>query len=187
MQIKDLWQKYFAYTPVQEYEFNLTSDSEQNSQAQVDNLENPQKQIENIFPSLSVNLEYMKTRYNLMINSDVVLREFTLNIRGKQYNAFLFYIEAMVDSVILDDFVLKPLMLRNRSNTFDGPQHKVVSEAVTNNITVRKVKKFDLASYIMNCLMPQNNVKTQSKFSDIISSINSRKLCIIYRHLITCF
>ena len=73
MQIKDLWQKYFAYTPVQEYEFNLTSDPEQNSQAQSDNVENPQKQIENIFPSLSVNLEYMKTRYNLMINSDVVL------------------------------------------------------------------------------------------------------------------
>ena len=187
MQIKDLWQKYFAYTPVQEYEFNLTSDPEQNSQAQSDNVENPQKQIEDIFPSLSVNLEYMKTRYNLMINSDVVLREFTLNARGKQYNAFLFYIDGMVDSNILDDFVLKPLMLRNKSNIYDGSQHKVVSEAVTNknksskiNITVRKVKKFDLSSYIMSCLMPQNNVKTQNKFSDIISGINSRKLCIIY-------
>ena len=180
MQIKDLWQKYFAYTPVQEYEFNLTSDSSENSQVQSDNAENPQKQIENIFPSLSVNLEYMKTRYNLMINSDVVLREFTLNARGKQYNAFLFYIDGMVDSNILDDFVLKPLMLRNKSNIYDGSQHKVVSEAVANNITVRKVKKFDLSSYIMSCLMPQNNVKTQNKFSDIISGINSRKLCIIY-------
>lgn len=180
MQIKDLWQKYFAYTPIQKYEFNLTSDSSENFQTQADTAENPQKQIKNIFPSLSVNLEYMKTRYNLMINSDIVLREFTLNVRGKQYNAFLFYIEAMVDSVILDDFILKPLMLRNKSNAFDGSQHKVVSEAITNNITVRKVKKFDLASYIMNCLMPQNNVKTQSKFSEIISSINSRKLCFIY-------
>lgn len=180
MQIKDLWQKYFAYTPVQEYQFNLSEDSEQNSQLELDNLNNPQKQIEDIFPSLSVNLEYMKTRYNLMINSDVVLREFTLNARGKQYNAFLFYIEGMVDSIMLDDFVLEPLMLRNKSNNYDGAQHKVVSEAVANNITVRKVKKFDLASYVMNCLMPQNNVKTQSKFSDIISSINSRKLCFIH-------
>ena len=86
----------------------------------------------------------------------------------------------MVDSNILDDFVLKPLMLRNKINIYDGGQHKVVSEAVANNITVRKVKKFDLSSYIMSCLMPQNNVKTQNKFSDIISGINSRKLCIIY-------
>lgn len=180
MQIKDLWQKYFAYTPVQQYEFNLTSNSSENSQAQLNNVENPQKQIENIFPSLSVNLEYMKTRYNLMINSDVILREFTLNARGKQYNAFLFYIDGMIDSNILDDFVLKPLMLRNKSNIYDGSQYKVVSEAVANNITVRKVKKFDLSSYITSCLMPQNNVKTQNKFSDIISGINSRKLCFIH-------
>ena len=97
-----------------------------------------------------------------------------LFFRGKQYHAFLFYIDGMVDSAILDDFVLKPLMMRNKNNTYDSSQHKVVAEAVTNNITVRKVKKFDLVSYVMNSLMPQNNVKTQSKFNDIISGINSR-------------
>lgn len=180
MQLKDLWQKYFAYTPSKKYEFNLTQDYAQNFQEQSDSLENPQKEIKDIFPSLSVNLDYMKTRYNLMINSDIVLREFTLNARGKQYNAFLFYIDGMVNSTMLDDFVLQPLMLRNQSNSFDSSQHKVVSEAITNNITVRKVKKFDLASYVMNCLMPQNTVKIQDKFSTIISGINSRQLCIIY-------
>lgn len=186
MQLKDLWQKYFAYTPEQEYEFNLTQDAVENSQVQIDNSKDQQKEVEDIFSSLSVNMEYIKTKYNLMINSDVILREFTLNARGKQYNAFLFYIDGMVDSTILDDFVLKPLMLRNRNNTFDGPQHKVVSEAVANNITVRKVKKFDLVSYVMNCLMPQNSVKTNNKFSDIISGINSRKLCIICRYNFCC-
>ena len=180
MQLKDLWQKYFAYTPEQKYEFNLSKDPEENLQVQIDNSQKQQKEVEKIFPSLSVNMEYMKTKYNLMINSDVVLREFTLNARGKQYNAFLFYIDGMVDSTMLDDFVLEPLMMRNKNNTYDSSQHKVVSEAVTNNITVRKVKKFDLVSYVMNCLMPQNNVKTQSKFNDIISGINSRKLCFIY-------
>ena len=180
MQLKDLWQKYFAYTPEQKYEFNLSKDPEENLQVQIDNSQKQQKDVEKIFPSLSVNMEYMKTKYNLMINSDVVLREFTLNAKGKQYNAFLFYIDGMVDSTMLDDFVLEPFMMRNRNNTYDGPQHKVVSEAVTNNITVRKVKKFDLVSYVMNCLMPQNTVKTNDKFAAIISGINSRKLCIIY-------
>ena len=180
MQLKDLWQKYFAYTPEQKYEFNLSKDPEENLQVQIDNSQKQQKEVEKIFPSLSVNMEYMKTKYNLMINSDIVLREFTLNARGKQYHAFLFYIDGMVDSTMLDDFVLEPLMMRNRNNTYDGPQHTVVSEAVTNNITVRKVKKFDLVSYVMNCLMPQNTVKTSDKFSNIISGINSRKLCIIY-------
>ena len=187
MQLKDLWQKYFAYAPEQKYEFNLTEDPEQNLQIQIDNSQKQQYEVENIFPSLSVNIEYMKTKYNLMINSDVILREFTLNARGKQYNAFLFYIDGMVDSTMLDDFVLEPLMMRNRNNTYDGPQHKVVSEAITNNITVKKVKKFDLVSYVMNSLMPQNSFKTNNKFSDIISGINSRKLCFIYRHYISCF
>ena len=121
-----------------------------------------------------------------MINSDVILREFTLNARGKQYHAFLFYIDGMVDSAILDDFVLKPLMMRNKNNTYDSSQHKVVAEAVTNNITVRKVKKFDLVSYVMNCLMPQNTVKTIDKFSNIISGINSRKLRFICRYFRSC-
>ena len=180
MQLKDLWQKYFAYTPEQKYEFNLSKDPEENLQVQIDNSQKQQKEVEKIFPSLSVNMEYMKTKYNLMINSDIVLRDFTLNARGKQYHAFLFYIDGMVDSTMLDDFVLEPLMMRNRNNTYDGPHHKVVSEAVTNNITVRKVKKFDLVSYVMNCLMPQNTVKTNDKFAAIISGINSRKLCFIY-------
>ena len=79
----------------------------------------------------------------------------------------------MIDSEIMEKFVLEPLMLRNKNNTFDGSQNKVISEAVANNITVRKVKKFDLASYVMNCLMPQNSVEQVSEFKKAISGINS--------------
>lgn len=122
----------------------------------------------------------MKTKYNLLINSDVILREFTLNARGKQYHAFLVYIDGMIDSKIMDDFILEPLMMRNKNNLYDGTQTKVVSEAVANNITVRKVKKFDLAGYLMNCLMPQNTVEQVNEFEKAISGINSRKLCFIY-------
>ena len=100
----------------------------------------------------------------LLINSDIVLRQFTLNARGKQYNAFLLYIDGMINSEIMDNFVLKPLMMRNHNNLYDGSQNKVVSQAVANNITVRKVKKFDLPSYIINCLMPQNTVKQAKTF-----------------------
>ncbi len=132
----------------------------------------PEEKV-NIFPSLSVNIEYMRTKYNLLINSDVILREFTLNARGKQYNAFLVYIDGMVDSEIMDKFILEPLMLRNKNNLFDGTQTKVISEAVANNITVRKVKKFDLSNYLMGCLMPQNAVKEVTDFDEVANGINS--------------
>lgn len=138
----------------------------------------PQEKV-NIYPSLNVNIEYMRTKYNLLINSDVILREFTINARGKQYNAFIVYIDGMVDSEIMDKFILEPLMLRNKSNLYDGTQNKVVAEAVTNNITVRRVKKFDLSNYLMGCLMPQNAVKEVADFDEVANGINSRKLCFI--------
>lgn len=146
----------------------------------------PEEKV-NIFPSLSVNIEYMRTKYNLLINSDVILREFTINARGKQYNAFIVYIDGMVDSEIMDKFILEPLMLRNKSNLYDGTQNKVIAEAVTNNITVRRVKKFDLSNYLMGCLMPQNAVKEVTDFDEIANGINSRKLCFICGHFKSCF
>ena len=145
MNVKNLFQSFFAYKPPVEYNFELPNEDE--IQHDLDTVE--AKEPVKIYPSLNVNIEYLRTRYNLLINSDVILREFTLNARGKQYNSILLYIDGMVDSNLLDDFVLKPLMLRNKNNTFDGTQNKVISEAVANNITVRKVKKFDLANYLL--------------------------------------
>ena len=185
MNFKNLFNQLFAYTPQKKYEFNIPNNNEFQVQEKFD--ESTSNEEKNIYPTLSVNEEYMKIRYNLLINSDIILRNFTLNARGKQYNAFLVYIDGMVDSQILDDFILKPLMLRNKSNSFDGNENKVISEAVTNNITVRKVKKFNLPSYILGCLMPQNQVTTESTFDKIITGINSRKLCFICRYFKCCF
>lgn len=180
MSLKNLFNNLFAYTPKVDYQFHLP----ENVQLLDSNTENnTSNEKVKIFSSLNVNIEYMKTKYNLMINSDIILREFTLNARGKQYNAFIFYIDGMVDSQIMDDFVLKPLMLRNKNNLYDNPQNKVISEAVTNNITVRKVKKFDLPNYLMGCLLPQNAIKEIADFEAAASSINSRKLCFICGHL----
>ena len=129
--------------------------------------------VKEIFPSIDVNIEYIKVKYNLLINSDIVLREFLLTARNKQYRAFLLFIDGMTDMDLVNNYVLKPLMLKNNANSFYGNQHQVVSEAVTNNITVRKVKKFNIKEYILNCLLPQNNVMTQKEFKEIFSSVNS--------------
>ena len=164
MNFKQLLENMFSYTPKDSYQFDL-SETSQKIEPQFEKENTPKK----IFPSLSVNLEYMKTKYKILINSDVILREFTMNARGKQYNAFIVYIDGMVDSKIMDDFILKPLMLRNRNNLYDGSQNKVISEAVANNITVRKVKKFDLPNYLMGCLLPQNDVKEIETFEEAAS------------------
>lgn len=173
MKLNKFLNSILTYKPQENYNFVLEQ-TQVPSPHESNSSENNSQEQKKIFPSLSVNLEYMKIKYNSLINSDVILREFTLNARGKQYNAFIVYIDGMVDSEIMDKFVLEPLMMRNKNNLYDGSQNKVISEAVANNITVRKVKKFDLASYVMSCLMPQNSIKQVSMFSEAISGINSR-------------
>ena len=169
MNFKNIWEKLFSYNPPLEYNFNIPENPIDEGQT---NSEENSKPVQ-IFPSIDVNKEFIQTKYNTLINSDIVLREFILNARGKQYHAFIVYIDGMVDSQIMDDFILKPLMLRNRNNLFDGPQNRVVSEAVANNITVRKVRKFDLPDYLMNSLIPQNSVKQVTTFDEAANGINS--------------
>lgn len=173
MKIKDIINKTFGYTPKNVYHFSLPDSLANDESTTIQDNKEISDESQNVFTSLDVNLDYVKTKYNLLINSDIITREFILNARGKQYKAFLLYIDGMVDSQILNDFVLEPLMMRNKNNLFDNDQNRVISEAITNNITVRKVKKFNLADYIQNCLIPQNNVKNQSSFNDIFSGVNS--------------
>lgn len=174
-----------TFYPNNEQQYNFTLPENSNEDTENNNIStvvetlntkideiNSNQDPKNVFPSLSVNLEFLKVKYNTLINSDIIVREFTLNARNKQYNAFLIYIDGMVDTKIINDFVLEPLMLRNRANIYDGNETKVVSEAISNNITVRKVKKFNLVDYIYNSLVPQNAVKKKTSFNDILADIN---------------
>lgn len=164
MKIKRIITNIFGYTPKNIYHFSLP-----------DNVENPESPTiqKNIFNNIDENLDYIKTKYNLLINSDIITREFILNARGKQYKALLLYIDGMVNSQILNDFVLEPLIMRNRNNLFDSNQNRVISESTANNITIRKIKKFNLAEYIQSCLIPQNNIEQQTSFKEIFYGVNS--------------
>ena len=188
MNLVNFFNNLFGYSPKNNYEFSLLEEDTSSSNSSVDDKDNTNKtEPKDIYPSLDVNMELMKIKYNALINSDIIIREFTLNARSKQYNAFIMYIDGMVDSQLINDFVLNPLMLRNRSNTFDGNQNKIISEAVTNNITVRKIKKFDLVDYIYNSLIPQNSVNKDTSFEDIISGINSGNCALFVDTINTAF
>ena len=174
MSFKDLLSSMFTYTPdnKQTYQFNLVEDVHTKNYPESD-LGNEETSQTKIFPSLSVNTDYLKSKFNLLINSDIIFRNFILNARGKQYQALLIFIDGMINTEIMNEFILEPLMMRNKNNLFEGSQNKIISEAVANNITVRKVKKFNLPNYISSCLVPQNAIKQISSFEEIISGINS--------------
>ncbi len=174
MNITDLFKNIFTYTPPTNYTFALPDIAMDNKTDIKDNTQTEKKEEKNISPNIDTNLNYVKTRYNLLINSDIITREFTLNAKGQQYKAFLLYIDGMVDSQILNDFVLKSLMIHNNSNLSNNNKNRIISEAVdNNNVTIRKVKKFNLSDFIESCLVPQNNIKQSNSFNEIISGVNS--------------
>lgn len=173
-----IFNNIFEYKETPEYNFSVPENEDEEKDKNISyeqEIKNQElaKEPKNIFPSLNVNLEYIKVKYNALINSDIAIREFTLTARNKQYNAFLLYIDGMVDTTLINDYILNPLMLKNRSNIFDGDEEKVISEAITNNISVRRIKRFNLLDYIMNSLIPQNSVKQVQEFDQLISSVNS--------------
>ena len=159
MKIKDFINNTFGYKPKNEYQFTLPD----NPEIDTENYNNTNSdKIENIYSQIDANLKYIKTKYNTLINSDIITREFTLNTGSKQYKAFILYIDGMVDSQILNDFVLKPLMLKNKFCNNE-----------TSKIIVQKLIYSNIANFIQDCLIPQINIKQQSSFKDIFSGVNS--------------
>lgn len=149
-----LYNKFIKYTPLQKVGFYLTTENYK----QIDKLSpNPSKDLEpkKISSNLSENMDYIKTKYNYLINSDVIIRDFILLANNKEYKASLIFIDGLVDTQIVNNSVLKPLMLRNRSN-----------------IIVESNSSFDIKEYIYKHLIPQNSVKTTESFDDIFTSIN---------------
>ena len=167
MRILQNAKNFFKNIFSEENNYDFTIAKEQQSNNQPEDLLKKQE----IYPSIDVNLEYINARYNSLINSDVKIRDFTLNARGKQYKAFILYIDGLVDTSSINDFILTPLMLKSYSNQDTSPQ--VISEAITNNISVRKIKKFSITDYIYEFFLPQNNINMISSFDDLVRNVNS--------------
>lgn len=154
--------KYFEYIPKKEYEFSINNSS--------NNITDNIADEKTVFPSLTINLDYIKTKYNTLINSDIVIREFKIPIRNIEYSAFILYIDGMVDSESINNFILQPLLLKNSINM--KPKDNTTT-AVSRGISVKRVKKFNLEDFIFDSLIPQNSIKKIDKFSEIITLVNS--------------
>jgi len=166
--LKNTLTKIFSYTPTKKYQFQLSQAEEEAVSNGNDETQKILPENQKLYSNIDVNLEYMKIKYNSLINNDISIREFTLYAKDKSYKAFLLYIDGMVNTFEINSFILNPLMSRNKDLTNDRKE-KI---AITNNISIKKTKKFNLEDYIYNSLMPQNSVKKNNVFSEIISGIN---------------
>ena len=173
----------FKYTPRNNYNFSLSTLDSVNNENSITPLEDINHSI---FPNVDVNLEYIKSKFNYPNNSDIKIREFELTARNKVYKSFLVYIDGMSDSKSINRFILNPLMLKSRANTFNKDE-EVVKSAVANNITVKRRKKFNLVDYIYSCLIPLNDTKKVRSFKEVIEAVNFGECALFVDTIDTCF
>ena len=161
MNIIDLWNNLFKYQKKQEYEFILP-----NSSNNLTENDNTQKN-EEVFPTLTVNIEYLKIKYNLLINSDIKIRKFIIPVENKKVVAALLYIDGMVDEKTITNSVLTPLLLKN-SITMQEKKN-------FGRITVKNSNKlnFNLENFIYNGLIPHNSVSKETHFEEILKKVNA--------------
>ena len=164
--------------------------NEDGSNYNLDNNTTKDVETQKIFTEIDKKLDFLKYKYNALICNDVIIREFSLLAQNIEYKAFVMYIDGMVDSPVINEFILSPLMMRNRANIFDDKQKKFVSEKKIDNVTLKNFKKSkekNLVDFIYNSLIPQNSVDKVTDFSDVYSAINMGNCMLFVDSLDTAF
>lgn len=130
------------------------------SQHSIDNvLEQKKKEEEKgpdpddaISDDYDTNLEYIKRVFSIPLNSDIVLREFDIMYGCKPVRAFIIFFDGMTDTEIINNYILKPLMV--------------------NSVMLLKDIDEDLEDYISKKLMPHCQVKIVKAYSKVIDEVN---------------
>lgn len=171
--IKEIYNKIFKYEEKENYNFILPNNSNN-----IDENEFKNTDIENVNSKLNENLEYLKVKYNMLINSDIKIRDFSLNFQNKKIPSFILYIDGMVNSKDINDYILQPLLLRNSIK---------MKESSTELLTSQKQKsiKFNLENFLYSSLIPQNSVSKETNFKEIISKVNGG-FCALFVDSLPC-
>ena len=172
--LKNILNNIFKYTEKNEYKFILPQTS---NNINDDDFKKNDNEI--VSKNLNVNLEYLKVKYNMLINKDIKIRDFILTIQGKKIPAFILYIDGMVDNNNINNFVLEPLLLRNSIKMKDTSSNNTLPTSQN------KTLKFNLESFIYSSLIPQNSVSTENEFKNIINKVNIG-FCALFVESLTC-
>ena len=150
MNIKNFFKNLTKYN--KNYNFSIINDK-------LDTPTMPREKEPNVFSNLNENLDFLKSKYNILINPDIKIREFNMFALNKNYKCFIIYIDGLVDSISINEFVLESLMSEKHrySKTYGG----------------------SLTDYVDNCLLHQNSVKKLREYKDVFTSINTGD-CVLF-------
>ena len=172
---KEIINNLFTYKNEKDYSFIISNTSNNISEKEFF------KQDQTVVSKqLNKNLEYLTVKLNLLINSDIKIRHFNIPLRTKNYQAFLIYIDGLVDSNNINNFVLEPLFLRNSIKMND-------SIIYTQNDQGKKCIRYNLENFLFSSLIPQNNITKETDFKNVIPKLNAGFSILFVESLKCCF
>ena len=100
---------------------------------------------------LSENLEVIEERFSVPKNGDLIIREFEITTKDSVIEAFLVFFDGLVNTKVIDDDILQPLMLlSNLDLNSDGN---------------------DLLAYIRSHILPHNQIKEVRTHQEVIDTV----------------
>lgn len=153
--------------PKDSYNFSLNNSTSKNITYDFD---------KKVSANIKENKEFINIKYNTLINSDIIIRNFKLKSNNKSYSAFIIYIDGMSDSNLINRFILQPLMMRNKANMYKTQSLKTYNKG--KKVIIKKNFN-NLAVEIENSLLPQNSLVKETNFNNIFSAINMGN-CVLF-------
>jgi len=109
-------------------------------------------EMSKVSDKLSDNVAFLKKKYTIPENADIVLREFDIVAKDKSIPACMIFIDGMCDRNIIDLAILQPLMLLS-------------------NIEI-KGREDEIGLFVRNHLIPHNQLKIVDELSKVIDDVN---------------
>lgn len=160
MNFKNNFYNLFSYKPNNNIDFTIPESP--------NNLVEEKSIKKNISPIYDNIIQYIKNKYSLLINTDIVLKEFEINIKNKSFKSCLLFIDGMINSESINTSVLEPLFLKN-SIRMNIPRN----ESSENKKKIQNVKKFDLKEFLLNHLIQENSISIEKTFESAFEKVNS--------------
>lgn len=173
--IQDLLNNLFGYKKEDTYEFLIPNSSNNINESEFDAIDNTI-----VSNHLNKNLDYLYSKLNILINSDIKIRNFNIPLKTKKYPAFIIYIDGMVDSNNINNFILEPLFLRNSIKMSESANYHQTEDG-------KKCIRYNLENFLYSSLIPQNNISKETNFKNIIPKLNTGFTILFVESLKCCF
>ena len=82
MDFKNFINNLFKYNNTNNYNFSIAQD--------VNDIPSVNNKYPNVFSNYKDNLDFVKSKYNTLINSDIIIREVDINVNSKIYKCTKF-------------------------------------------------------------------------------------------------